>query len=222
MASSASAPALELTGVTKHWGTARVLDNVDLSVSPGTVVRVAGDNGVGKTTLLRIATGMVVPEGGTVRVAGLHPDRDRRAYHGSLGFLAAGDRGLYARLTVRENLEFAAGIAFLRRARRRDVIDAAVERFGLAAFQRRRVDRLSMGQRQRVRLGLALLHEPRLALFDEPRTSLDEAGVELLTDTLDEVTSRGGAAVWCTPTGDDTSLPFDHAYELHDGKLRPW
>jgi ABC-type multidrug transport system ATPase subunit len=214
--------ALDLTDVTKRWGELTVLDGVDLTVTAGSIVRVSGDNGVGKTTLLRIATSILVPDAGSVRVGGFSPDRDRRAYQQSLGFLAAGDRGLYARLTVRDNLEFAAGIAFLRGSRRRQAVAAAVDRFGLGPLERRRVDRLSMGQRQRVRLAITLLHEPDLVLLDEPRTSLDETGVELLTDALEHVTRCGGAALWCTPTAGDSSLPFDHAYELHDGKLRPW
>jgi ABC-2 type transport system ATP-binding protein len=214
--------ALALTGVTKRWGALTVLDDVDLRVPPGTIVRVAGDNGAGKTTLLRIATGMVAPETGSVTVAGLHPARDRRAYHESLGFLAAGDRGLYARLTVRDNLDFAAGICFLRGARRRRAVADAIDRFDLRALERRRVERLSMGQRQRVRLAIALLHEPRLVLLDEPRTSLDEAGLEILVDALEGFTAAGGAAVWVSPTGDDSGLPFDRAYVLEDGKLRPW
>jgi ABC-2 type transport system ATP-binding protein len=214
--------ALALAGVTKRWGALTVLDNVDLTVPPGTIARVAGDNGTGKTTLLRIVTGTVAPEAGSVTVAGFHLRRDRRAYHESLGFLAAGDRGLYARLTVRDNLDFAAGICFLRGARRRESVADAIDRFGLRTLERQRVDRLSMGQRQRVRIAIALLHAPRLVLLDEPRTSLDEAGLEVLVDALDGFVAAGGSVVWVSPTGDDPCLPFDRAYVLEDGKLRPW
>ena len=213
---------LELAGVTKHWGgDLTVLDGVDLAVPGGALACIAGDNGVGKTTLLRIATGVLAPDRGSVRLAGRAPDRDRRAFHRSLGFLPAGDRGLYARLSARQNLDFAAGIAFLRGGARRDAVAAAVDRFGLSAFADRRVDRLSMGQRQRVRLAMTLLHEPGVVLLDEPRTSLDEDGMQLLGDALDRVTAGGGAVLWCAPSV-ESGLPFDAAYELRDGKLRPW
>ncbi|MGH9031326.1 MAG: ABC transporter ATP-binding protein [Acidimicrobiia bacterium] len=214
--------ALDLVGVTKCWDELTVLDGVDLTVEPGQIVRVGGDNGAGKTTLLRIATGIVVPDAGSVTLGELRPDRDRRSYHRRLGFLAAGDRGLYARLSVRQNLEFAAGIAFLRGRRSHDAVAGAIDRFGLTPFAERRVERLSMGQRQRVRLAMTLLHTPDLVLLDEPRTSLDESGVELLANALEDVTRRGGAALWCSPTADDAVLPYDRAYELHAGKLRPW
>ncbi len=213
---------LQLRYVTKRWSDVTVLDDVDLHLPRGRITWVCGDNGVGKTTLLRIATGLILPDSGTVTLVGLRPDHDRRAYHERIGFLAAGDRGLYARLSVRQNLEFSASISFLRGSRRRSAVTAAIDRFDLGSLASRRVDRLSMGQRQRVRLALTFLHDPEMVLLDEPRTSLDENGLRLLTDALDEVTRRDGAALWCSPTGDDTALRYDDAYVLRDGKLRPW
>lgn len=211
---------LELREVTKRWRDLLVLDRIDFTLPAGCVVRLSGDNGAGKTTLLRISTGLVLPDAGSVTIAGLQADRDRRAYYRRLGVLSAGDRGLYARLTVRQNLEFAAGIAFLRGRQLRDAVANAIDRFDLDSMQRHRVDRLSMGQRQRVRLGMTFLDDPDVVLLDEPRTSLDEAGLRMLQAGLDEVTGRGGAALWCSPTGDDPPLRTDQVYVLRDGKLR--
>ncbi|MGH9138713.1 MAG: ABC transporter ATP-binding protein [Acidimicrobiales bacterium] len=214
------APVLELAGVSKRWGDLVVLDVVDLVLLSGQRVRLSGENGVGKTTLLRIASGLILPEGGSVTLDGLRPDRDRRAYHQRLGYLAAGDRGVYARLTVRQNLEFAAGVAFLHGAGRREAaVAAAIARFELQALERRRADRLSMGQRQRLRLALTFLHEPDVVLLDEPRSSLDSAGLALLTGALDALVARGGTALWCAPTGDDDGVSADAAYLLQAAKV---
>jgi heme ABC exporter ATP-binding subunit CcmA len=210
---------LQMTGITKHWGELAVLDRVDLALEPGQTVWVGGENGAGKTTLLRIISGLILPEAGQVRVCGLSPDRDRRQFHAHLGFLSAGDRGLYARLTVRQNLEFAASLALLPRARKQTAVDAAVQRFDLEALARRRVDRMSMGQRQRVRLALVFLHEPTVVLLDEPRTSLDESGIALLEAALKELTRRGGSAMWCSPAGDRPPVSVDSSYLLRAGRL---
>ncbi len=213
--------ALVLDGVSKCWGNLTVLDQVDLVLEPGQVAWVGGDNGAGKTTLLRIASGLILPDGGHVELCGLSSEHDRRHFYRQLGVLAAGDRGLYARLTVRQNLEFAAGLALLPRARRRQAIATSLERFDLGALAERRVDRMSMGQRQRSRLALTFLHEPTVVLLDEPRTSLDESGLGLLAAALEELTARRGAAVWCSPVGDEPSIKIDSSFVLRDGKLKP-
>ncbi len=211
---------LVIEGVTKRWGTSVVLDGVDLVVEPGRVAWIGGDNGVGKTTLARIASGLLVPDAGHVRLFGLDPDRDRFEYHRRLGVLAAGDRGLYARLTTRQNLDFAGGMALLPAPERRRAVAMSIERFGLGDLAGRRVDRMSMGQRQRVRLAMTFLHEPSVVLLDEPRTSLDESGLALLTAALAEVTDGGGAVLWCSPTIDPPDVGHD-AHRLADGKVLP-
>jgi ABC-2 type transport system ATP-binding protein len=212
-------PTLELGGVAKSWGGQVVLDGVDLRVDPGTATHVRGRNGTGKTTLLRIAIGLIQADAGSVELQGLHPVRDRRAYQSRLGFLSAGDRGLYARVDVRDHLRLWARLALLPRSGTDEVIDQALDAFELRELAGRRVERLSMGQRQRVRLAGVFLHDPSVVFLDEPRTSLDSDGIRLLTSHLDEFRSRGGALVWCSPTGERAELDFDGAYELDGGRL---
>ena len=217
-APSHAAGLLELRGIVKNWGPLRVLDGVDLCLEPGTITHLVGANGVGKTTLIRIAAGFLRPNEGSVTIAGLTPDRDRKAYYAKLGLLTAGGLGLYARLTVQHNLEFLAAIAMLHGAKRRETVEAALRRFDLVELADRRSDRLSMGQRQRLRLAVALLNEPTVLLMDEPRTSLDEQGLAVLTDSLAELTARGGAALWCSPNG-EAQLPSDRTCVLEHGRL---
>ncbi len=194
---------VRLEGVTKQWGDNLVLDDVDLDISPGTVTGVVGDNGAGKTTLLRIACGMVIPERGSVRFRGADIERERASYQRAIGLLSAGDRGLYARLTVRQNLSFCSGLAGLSRRHRARRISEVLSEFDLDELAQRRVERLSMGQRQRVRLAATFLHEPLIVFLDEPRTSLDETGVSLLAGALDRLAGRGGAALWVSLEPDE-------------------
>jgi ABC-type multidrug transport system ATPase subunit len=196
-----------------------VLDGVDFELPAGAIVALQGANGAGKTTLLRILSGLFQADSGTVSLNGLDPVGDRRAFQSELGFLAAGNGGLYARLSVKQHLEFWARLSLLPTELRRAAVITTLGRFDLAKIASSRVDRLSMGQRQRVRLSMAFMHEPKVVLLDEPRNSLDENGVELLVSVLREFSANGGGVVWCAPSVSDTDLHFDALHELVDGKL---
>jgi ABC-2 type transport system ATP-binding protein len=210
---------LELTGIRKSWGGTLVLDGLDLSLDPGTVTWVGGRNGAGKTTMLRLAAGMIDPERGSVSALGLHPRRHRAAYQRHVCFLPAGDRGLYARLSVRQHLEFCARIALIGRATAPAAVEDALRTFDLSELAERRVDRMSMGQRQRLRLAITLLPKPLLLLLDEPLTSLDADGAGLLLAAVSRLREAGGAVLWCSPTGEQPDVPLDRTLALHQGAL---
>jgi ABC-2 type transport system ATP-binding protein len=95
----------------------------------------------------------------------------------------------------------------------------SLRRFDLEELAERRVDRMSMGQRQRIRLAMAFLHEPRVLLLDEPRNSLDEDGYELLGEQIERAAGDGAAVLWCSPRGEDRVLACDAGYTLEDGRL---
>jgi ABC-type multidrug transport system ATPase subunit len=180
---------------------------------------VTGANGVGKTTLLRIAAGVLAPDRGSVALDGLTPDNDWREYHQRIGFLSAGDRGLYARLSVRRHLEHWLALSLVPRSQRLARLIDALERFDLLALAERRADRLSLGQRQRLRLALAFSHKPLLMLLDEPHNSLDTAGQASLAEAMADVRERGGAILCCAPAGERRPELFDRWAEIKDGAL---
>jgi ABC-2 type transport system ATP-binding protein len=213
---------LVLDRIVKQWpGIPPVLDHVDVRLEHGTALAISGRNGTGKTTLLRIAAGLISPEGGSVSLDGLDVDRDRAEFQRRVGFLSAGNSGLYGRLKTEHHLELAARLALLPRARRSELIRRARERFELDALARRRVDRMSMGQRQRLRLALAFLHEPDVVLLDEPTTSLDEEAIALVNSALEALTDRGGAAIVCVPSGSQPLPAITHSVGLEGGALKP-
>lgn len=212
-------PSLQAAGISFAWQGRQVLAGVDVELSAGTIMALRGANGAGKTTLIRILAGALEPSEGTVRLGALDAISDRRAYVRRVGFAAAGDRGIYARLDVRANLEFAGGLALVGRARLRQLIAAAIERFDLGALASRRGDRLSLGQRQRVRLAMAFLHEPDVVLLDEPTSSLDADATGLVAAALRELTARGASALWAAPNGAEPDLPSDRVLALAGGHL---
>jgi ABC-2 type transport system ATP-binding protein len=212
---------LELKGLYHRWKGPKppVLDDVSLVLQAGEVTWVGGRNGVGKTTLLRLAAGILLPQRGSVRMGELTPSSRGGRYQRQIGFLSAGDRGLQARLRVRQQLDYWARLAYVARERRREVVDVSLERFGLEEFADRRVDRMSMGQRQRIRLAMAFLHEPRVVLLDEPRNSLDDDGYRLLSQQIELLAANGGTILWCSPRGEDRVLTSDTGYTLEGGRL---
>jgi ABC-type multidrug transport system ATPase subunit len=214
---------LRLSGILKSWPSqpTPILDSVDLELAPSTTSAISGRNGAGKTTLLRIAAGLIAAEAGTVHACGFDVERNRTEFQRRIGFLAAGNSGLYARLKVEHHLELWTRLAMMPRRERLPAYEAAIEAFALEPLLGRRVDRLSMGQRQRLRLALAFAHSPTVVLLDEPATSLDEEGIGLLQRALGSLKERGGAALVCLPSGWEQILDVDRALVLSNGRLEP-
>lgn len=221
-AHSNAAP-LRLLGLSKRWrkDLPLILDDLSLTLEPGTTTWVGGHNGVGKTTMLRVAAGLIEADTGRAEVWGLSADENRVRYQQLVSFLPAGDRGLYARLTVRRQLEFCARISMIAREGFRESVDRTIEAFDLSELADRRVDRMSMGQRQRLRIAMTFLPEPEIVLLDEPLTSLDDEGAILLHDAVAAVLAREGAILWCSPSGERLEMTFDSRWLLEHGRLVP-
>jgi ABC-type multidrug transport system ATPase subunit len=219
----AAAPRVSIVGVTKEWSRDRgpVLDNVTLDFAAGSVISMYGANGAGKTTLLRILAGLIYPDSGTVRLNGLDARKDRRDYQSSLGFVSAGNAGLYARFSPRRHLDYWARLAFIPSSERGDAIERALELFGLTPYSDRRVDRLSMGERQRVRLAMGFLHSPTVLLLDEPWNSLDQAGMDIVRNAMTTFRSRGATIVCVSPTGETLEGLADERFEVGGGLVMP-
>jgi ABC-type multidrug transport system ATPase subunit len=212
---------LSIDSVTKRWPRQEqpVLRDIDLQLRAGELVWLTGENGAGKTTLLRIVAGIIAPDDGNVRVCGLEARSSRRDYQRQLGLLTAGNSGLYARMTVRQHLSYWARLALVPSGQRSELVEASIARFELGALARRRLDRMSMGQRQRVRIAMTFLHRPALILLDEPANSLDDEGCAVLARAVAEHQRTGGSTVWCSPSGDGPDTRVDRKLRLVSGEL---
>jgi ABC-2 type transport system ATP-binding protein len=221
--SAENACPLAIRNASKRWrpDLPLVLDQLDLTLEPGTKTWIGGRNGVGKTTMLRIAAGLIEPESGTVQAWGLTPVENRARYQELVSFLPAGDRGLYARLTVRRQLELSARIAMLPRKRLAGAVEEAIVDFEMQELAERRVDRMSMGQRQRLRIAMTFMPRPEIVLLDEPLTSLDAEGAVLLERAIDLLLAREGAVLWCSPSGENLDMEFDARWTIEHGRLLP-
>ena len=122
-------------------------------------------------------------------------------------------------MTVRQHLEYWSRLALVPREQRNECVEQSIERFALGALAGRRLDRMSMGQRQRVRVAMAFLHRPALLLLDEPATSLDEDGLTALLAAVAEHRRSGGSTLWCSPGGDELGQRVDLRLRLASGRL---
>jgi heme exporter protein A len=170
-----SPAAIELDGVTRHFGERTALVDVSVTVPPGATLAVLGRNGAGKSTLLRILATLLRTHAGTVRLLGEELPRRAWAVRGRLGLLGH-DPLLYRDLTGRENLVYHARLHRVSPAR----VDAVLEDVGMERRADDPVRLLSRGMVQRLAVARAVLHEPTLLLLDEPRSNLDPAAGELV------------------------------------------
>jgi heme ABC exporter ATP-binding subunit CcmA len=165
--------------LTQRFGSDVALDAVDLALDQGEHLAVLGDNGAGKTTLLRILATAARPTSGRLQIFGLDAVRERKALRAQIGFVAHSP-GLYPALSATENLEFFCTLHDVDRRRVRD----ALALVGLTDVAHRPADRLSRGEQQRLAIGRAVLHGPRLLVLDEPDASLDSGGPDLLARVM--------------------------------------
>jgi ABC-2 type transport system ATP-binding protein len=168
------APAIELRGLTKRFGETLALDHVDLVVRPGVVFGFLGRNGAGKTTALRILSGLARPTAGTAHVLGHDVARASDAVRARIGFLPDVP-GFYPWMTAREYLEFAGRLFGIDATTLDGRASALLEMAGLAAVKTR-VGGFSRGMKQRLGIAQALINAPSLLMLDEPTSALDPIG----------------------------------------------
>ena len=159
---------IEVTALSKSYGTQKALDNISFSVQKGEIVGFLGPNGAGKSTLMKILTTYINADSGTAVVNGFDVSRDENSVQKSVGYLPE-HNPLYLDLYVKEYLAFNADVYKVAKSRIQEVIELT----GLTPESHKKIGQLSKGYRQRVGLANALLHNPDVLILDEPTTGLD-------------------------------------------------
>jgi ABC-2 type transport system ATP-binding protein len=172
------------------------VDRVDLAIEPGQICGLLGRNGAGKTTLMRMLCGLLVPSGGDATVGGFDVRREPALVRSVAGLAAGEERAFSWRLSARRNLLFFAELHGLRGKSARSRVDEVLALLRFEAAADRPVSGLSSGMRQRLALGRALIHRPRVLFLDEPTRGLDpQATGELLAFLAEELVARHGTTV---------------------------
>jgi sodium transport system ATP-binding protein len=185
---------IAVAGLAKTLGDARVLDDVTFTAPSAAITGLLGPNGAGKTTTMRVLATLLRPDAGTVRIGGIDIVADPMAARRVIG-LVTEEPGLHDRLTVREQLVFSARAHGLGTDDAHGRIDEIAGHLGLSGSLDRRGGTLSKGNRQKVSLCRALVHDPPVLLLDEPTSGLDVVAADGLEDLLGHEDITGGKTV---------------------------
>jgi ABC-2 type transport system ATP-binding protein len=206
--------AIEARGLTKRFGDFVAVDHVDLTVARGEVFGFLGPNGSGKTTTLRMLSGLLLPSEGSARVLGYDVVAEPEAVKARIGYMNQRS-SLYNDMTPVELLHFYGQIYGLDRRRRRQAVEAWLDRAGLAGRERDLIGTLSGGWRQRLALGCAVLHHPDLLLLDEPTSGTDPAQRREFWELIYRFADEGTTVLVTTHYMDEAehcaTLAFIHA-----------
>ena len=217
--SVSAGPAIETEDLTRSFPSGVALDRLTLDVQPGEVLALLGPNGAGKTTTVRLLDGVLFPDRGSARVLGLDPSRDGDAVRRRTGVLTE-NAGLDDRLTARENLVFAARIRGFGRAQAAEKAGRLLDQFGMRDEADRQALGFSTGQRKRVALVRALLHEPDVLFLDEPTSGLDPAATRDVVDLIGSMAADlGRTIVLCTHFLGEAGRLADRMAVLQKGRL---
>ncbi len=201
--------------------TQRALAGVSLAVEPGEVMALIGENGGGKSTLLRILATLLLPTRGRAWIAGFEVARDAARVRQHLGYYTGGDEGFYSRLSARENLQFFATMNDVFGAEARRSLARVVELMGLGGVLDHPVRTLSTGMVHRLGLARALVHGPPVLLLDEPTRSLDPlAAAEFRRFLKDDIIGRHGTTLlFASHTLSEVEELADRVALLEAGRL---
>jgi ABC-2 type transport system ATP-binding protein len=209
-------PAIEVRGLRKSYKAVQVLKGVDFDVARGSIFALLGSNGAGKTTIVRILSTLLKPDGGTARVDGFdvlsQPARVRESISLTGQFAAVDEI-----LTGRENLVM---IAELRHVKGPGTVaDELLERFGLAEAGGRRVSTYSGGMRRRLDIAMSLIGDPRIIFLDEPTNGLDPEGRIEVWQVVQGLADSGTTVLLTTQYLDEAEKLADQIAILHDGTI---
>lgn len=215
--------AIETTRLSRSYGRGNAqrwaLRDVSLEVREGEIHGLLGPNGAGKTTLCKILSTVIQPTEGTARVAGKDVVREGDDVRRTIAVAFGGDRGLYGRLTVRQNLEYWAAVGDVPRRDVRARTDALLERVGITTRANSRVETLSRGLKQRVHLARALVTGPRVLVLDEPTNGLDPAAAIAFRALIREIRDTGCSILMSTHDLVEAQQLCDRATLLDAGRV---
>src|SRR5688572_1314983 len=211
-------PAVSMQELTKAFGRMHAVDGLSLAIPSGEIYGLLGPNGAGKTTALRMLAGLLAPTSGHVRLMGIDVGLQPQRAKAQLGFLSA-STGLYARLSARELLVYFGRVNQLTDAAIGQRLEFLTRALDLGRVLDRRCEALSTGEKQRVSLARAVLHDPPVMILDEPTSGLDVLASRFLRDFVRAERDRGKAIIFSTHYLAEAELPCDRIGLLFRGRL---
>jgi len=209
---------IEVRDLTKSFGKVRAVRGISFRIKDGEITGLLGPNGAGKTTTLRMLYSLLPPDGGEIRIDGLDPTRDAMEIKRTLG-VVPDSRGLYKRLTARENIAYYGELHGMARKDIQRRIEELAVTLNMVDFIDRRTDGFSQGQRVKVAIARAMIHEPQTVLLDEPSNGLDVMTTRALRVYIRELKRAGHSVVLSTHIMQEVVALCDRVIIIANGEI---
>jgi sodium transport system ATP-binding protein len=209
---------IRVDGLRKTFGDVVAVDDVSFVAQDGSITGLLGPNGAGKTTALRMIYGLLQPDAGSVSIDNLDPLTNPRGARQHLGVLPD-SKGIYPRLTARENIAYYGRIHGLRGTELSGRVDRLVENLGLSNVADRRAQGFSQGERMKVAIARALVHDPRNVLLDEPTNGLDVMATRAMRELIGSLREQGRCVVFSSHVMQEVSALCDRIVVIAHGRV---
>ena len=210
--------AVRVDRLEKTLGKNQVLRGISLEANSGEIFGLLGPNGAGKTTTLRIVCTLLSPDAGAVEVLGFDTRTAAEEVRRRVGVVTA-DIGVYPRLSARENIAYFAELSGVSGGELKRRVEAVIERLDMGSFAQQRAESLSSGQKQKVAIARAIVHDPEILMFDEPTSNLDVLASREIRDFMVEARTRGKCVIFSTHVLHDAERLCDRVTILHEGNV---
>ena len=213
-----SPAAVKVDRLEKTLGKNKVLRGISLEAGSGEIFGLLGPNGAGKTTTLRIICTLLAPDAGSVDVLGFDTRTAPAEVRRRVGVVTA-DIGVYPRLSARENITYFAELSGVLDGELERRVDTVLERLDMVSFANQRAESLSSGQKQKVAIARAIVHDPEVLMFDEPTSNLDVLASREIRGFMVESRDRGKCVIFSTHVLHDAERLCDRVTILHEGSV---
>jgi ABC-type multidrug transport system ATPase subunit len=213
-----SMAAIEISGLVKDYGDVKALKGLDMTVDKGMVYGFCGPNGAGKTTTLKILIGLIYPTSGSAKIMDMDVIEQGTEVRKHIGYLPE-SYGLPRWETPRKFLTYMGVLSGMRRDELKPIIEEKAEKLGFSDLLNKRIKGISKGNKQKIGIAQALIHDPDIILFDEPTTGLDPIGRNDILNSMKEFSKEGKTILFSTHILSDVEKICDKVGIIHKGSL---
>lgn len=210
---------ISIKKLTKKFGNFTALDNINIEIKEGEIFGLLGENGAGKTTMLRILSTVMEPTSGTVIVDNNDIQKEPEKVRGSIGILFGGETGLYDRLTARENIEYFARLNEVDEDKIEENIKKLSDEFGMNEYIDKKSGGFSKGMKQKVSFARSIVHNPKIMLLDEPTSGLDVTAIEEVHKFIKKCKEEEKTIIFSSHTMSEVEKLCDRVAIIHKGKI---
>lgn len=211
---------IEVQQVTKQFGAFSALEDVSFRVEAGEVYGLLGENGAGKTTMMRMMATILRPTSGNIEVAGFSVIKEPNEVRRRIGILFGGDVGLYSRLTARENIAYFGSMYGMDQTAIEQRIKRLSQMLEMDSFLDRRVGPFSRGMKQKVAIARTLVHDPQVILLDEPTTGLDVTAATMFRQMIGTLQEEGKTILFSSHNMGEIDKLCKRIALIHKGRLQ--